>query len=331
MRQARYTDDGLTVVDVEPPPLPDDWVRLNVASCGICGTDLHIYQQTARYGRGVCPGHEFAGVIAEGGAGLADALYAVDPTIHCRTCEFCLGGMPQFCAGYRTIGIFVDGGSADSVVVPRYTLHPVDPSVPKHLASQAEPLAVGVRGIHVGPLEPDSRALVLGAGAIGLVTGLLARDRARRVAITARYPHQRACAEALGLEAIGEDEAEDWSADNMPDVVYETVGGTADTILLSMLCARKGGTIVVLGSFNRETVEISPLLLLSKELHLTASLAYGRTRRGSEFGAAVAMLPRYATELEKLSTHRFPLDRADDAFKTALDKSTESIKVSIAP
>ena len=117
----------------------------------------------------------------------------------------------------------------------------------------------------------------------------------------------------------------------MPDVVYETVGGTADTILLSMLCARKGGTIVALGSFNRETVEISPLLLLSKELHLTASLAYGRTRRGSEFGAAVAMLPRYATELEKLSTHRFPLDRADDAFKTALDKSTESIKVSIVP
>ena len=130
MRQARYTDDGLTVVDVEPPPLPDEWVRLNVASCGICGTDLHIYQQTAWYGRGVCPGHEFAGVIAEGGAGLADALYAVDPTIHCRTCEFCLGGMPQFCAGYRTIGIFVDGGAADSVVVPRYTLHPVDPSVP---------------------------------------------------------------------------------------------------------------------------------------------------------------------------------------------------------
>ena len=130
MRQARYTDDGLNVVDVEPPPLPDDWVRLNVASCGICGTDLHIYQQTAWYGRGVCPGHEFAGVIAEGGAGLADALYAVDPTIHCRTCEFCLGGMPQFCAGYRTIGIFVDGGAADSVVVPRYTLHPVDPSVP---------------------------------------------------------------------------------------------------------------------------------------------------------------------------------------------------------
>lgn len=331
MRQASYTTLGIELREVSAPHLPSGWVRLNVAACGICGTDLHVYEKASSFGRNVCPGHEFVGTISEGGGGLPDALYAVDPTIHCRTCQYCLGGKPQFCPMFKTIGIFADGGAADSVVVPRYALHVIDPSVPSHVAVQAEPLAVGIRGLHLGPLDPDSHALVLGAGSIGLIIGMLARDRARQVAITARYTHQRSVAEALGLLALNEDEVEVWAAEHKPDVVYETVGGNADTINVGMTCAAKGGTVVVLGSFNIASVAISPRTLLAKELHITASLAYGRGHRESEFAAAVSLVPRYARELEAMATHQFPLDKIDTAFKTALDKSTGAIKVAIIP
>ncbi len=331
MRQASYTTLGIELREVNAPHPPDEWVRLNVAACGICGTDLHVYERATSFGRDVCPGHEFVGTIAEGGVGLADELYAVDPTIHCRTCQYCLGGKPQFCPMFKTIGIFADGGIADSVIVPRYALHMIDPSVPSYVAAQSEPLAVAIRGLHVGPLDPDSHALVLGAGSIGLITGMLARDRARQVAITARYAHQRTVAEALGLLVLHEDEVEVWAAEHKPDVVYETVGGNADTINVGMTCAAKGGTVVVLGSFNIGSVSISPQTLLAKELHLTASLAYGRGHRGSEFAAAVSLVPRYSHELETMATHQFPLDKIDAAFKTALDKSTGAIKVAIIP
>ena len=79
-------------------------------------------------------------------------------------------------------------------------------------------------------MQPDSRVLVLGAGTIGLCAALVARDRAAEVAITARYPHQRAAAEQLGVTVLGEDEAVAWGKEHRPEVVVESVGGTADTL-----------------------------------------------------------------------------------------------------
>ena len=214
--------------------------------------------------------------------------------------------------------------------MPRRIIYPVDPSIDALTASVAEPVAVCVHALHLARPDVDSRMLVLGAGAIGLIAGLLARDRVGRVGITARYPHQREAARRLGLEPLGEAEAGDWAQEHQPDVVLETVGGEAETINDAIEACARGGRVVVLGVFTGPT-SIDALRLVTKEITLAGSVVYGAGRSGPEFGAAVSLLPRYAEELRGLQTHQFALEDIHQAFATAADKKSGAIKVTILP
>src|SRR5262249_12689395 len=95
MRQARWTESGGGNAAGTPPPLPADWVRLRVAACGICGTDLHLWRRELTAPVGLAPGHEMVGTVLEGPRGLADALYAVEPKFVCGLCDFCVSGRNQ--------------------------------------------------------------------------------------------------------------------------------------------------------------------------------------------------------------------------------------------
>jgi L-iditol 2-dehydrogenase len=332
MRQARWTEKGVAIEDVTPPPLADGWVRLRVAACGICGTDLHLWKRELAAPVGVAPGHEIVGTPLDGPRGLADGLYAVEPMHVCGACDFCVSGRRHLCRKLEIIGVMRHGGLADFVDVPAWTIHPVHGSVSAFVASLAEPVAVAVRGVGLAKLDDDSRVLVLGAGTIGLLCGLLARERVRagRVAITARHAQQKEAAKRLGLLALGEGEVKTWLEDAQPDVIIETVGGHADTLLDATRWCRAGGRIVVLGIFSKRA-EISAYNLATKELELVGSDLYGMTRRGPQFRAAVELLPHHAAELEPLLTHRFPLERLEDAFRCASDKTTGAIKVTVVP
>ena len=330
MRQARWTESGVEVAEVAPPELPPEWVRLRVAACGICGTDLHLWRRELAPPLGIAPGHEMTGTPLEGPRGLADELYAVEPICVCGSCDFCLSGRRHLCEKMAIIGVMRPGGLAEFVDVPAYAVHRVHPSVSPLLASFAEPLAVCVRGVSLARVDDDSRVLVIGAGTIGLVSGLLARDRAREVAITARHPQQREAAKRLGLRALAEDEVKAWVKDAQPDVVIETVGGQAQTLLDATRWCRAGGRIVVLGIFSQRT-ELNAYNLATRELEIVGSNMYGMGRRGPQFRSAVELLPRYAAELAALQTHQFGLDRLEEAFQCAGDKASGAIKVTIVP
>jgi threonine dehydrogenase-like Zn-dependent dehydrogenase len=330
LRQARWTEHGVEVAEVAPPPLEADWVRLRVLACGICGTDLHLWRRELPAPLGIAPGHEIAGTPLSGPRGLDAALYAVEPIEVCGICAFCVAGRRQLCEKLSIIGVMRSGGIADFVDVPAYTLHRVHPSVSHRLASFAEPLAVCVRGISLARISADSRVLVLGAGAIGLLSGMLARDIALEVAITARHPQQREAARQLGLVPLAEDDVKAWVRAAEPDVVIETVGGHASTLLDATRWCRAGGRIVVLGLFAKRA-ELSAYQLATRELELVGSNMYGAGRRGSQFASAVALLPRYAAELARLQTHEFGLERIEEAFRCAGDKSSGAIKVTVVP
>jgi threonine dehydrogenase-like Zn-dependent dehydrogenase len=331
MRRAEWTPDTLEVREVEPGPLEPGWVRLRVAACGICGSDLHFWHDPSIRSLGTAPGHEFVGTVVDGPAGLPDVLYAVSPNVACGRCEFCLTGRPNLCGkGGAGIGLGRNGGLAEEVDAPLANLAPVAGDADPVLASLTEPLAVAMRGVALGNPDADSHVLILGAGTIGLCTALVARDRAAEVAITARYPHQRAAAEAMGVTVLSEDEGVAWGKDHRPDVVFETVGGSADTMTDAIRVGRRGGRIVLLGSFSQpKALDLNRLMM--KELTLIPSFAYATTKRGSEFAAAAGLVGRFADELQPLATHQFPLADVASAFETASDKSSQAIKVTITP
>lgn len=303
---------------------------MRVAACGICGSDLHFLRGDHPRPVGTCPGHEFAGIVEDGPVGLPDRLYAVSPNVACGTCDFCRNGETNLCArGGYGLGLGRNGGLAEYVDVPASNLAPTGSDDPA-LAAMTEPLAVALRAVGLGRPRPDSRILVLGAGAIGLSCALLARDRCGEVAVTARHPHQRAAAETLGVVVVDEDDGVAWAKEHRPDIVIETVGGTADTLTPAIKACRRGGTIVLVGAFTEpKAVDLSKLMM--KELRLQGSFCYGSTGRGPEFAAAAELTGRYEGELRALSTHRFDLADTLDAFAAADDKSSGAIKVTILP
>ncbi len=335
LRQAAWTPDGIEVREVEAPARPDGWARLAVTGCGICGSDLHIYR-AMRSGAippsaYAAPGHEIAGTVVDGPAGLDDGLYAVEPWFNCQTCEHCARGASIVCEDASLIGISATGGLADHVDVPARLLHRVPDEVDPALASLAEPWAVAVRALHrAGQIELGERVLVLGGGTIGLLCGVAVRDRATEVAVTCRYPHQVELARRFGLTPLAEDDLSDWAAEHQPGIVIETVGGEADTMAQAAASARPGGRIVVVGVFATPRPTDYRAVVL-KELEVVGSIYYGAAGTGSEFGTAVASMAGIADELAALQTHRFALADLVDAFATADDKSSLAVKVTIAP
>jgi threonine dehydrogenase-like Zn-dependent dehydrogenase len=331
MLQSIWTNTGIGLREVELGRLEPGFVRMRVAACGICGSDLHRYRDTAsQLGREVPPGHEFVGTIAEAGnaSGLEDALYAVDPWVACGRCDYCLRGMSNSCRSGAILGVHVSGGLAEYADVPARNIHVLDASLSPLEAALNEPFAVCARTIHLAQLKLDSRVLIIGGGTLGLICGALARDFAGRVAITTRYPHQTEAARKIGLEPVAEGEIDAFAGDYEPDVVIESVGGTASTIEMAMKAARTGGKIVVQGLFSKLS-NIDPNLFIFKELTMTGSKIYGQSLHGPEFAAATNILPRHRDTIGILQTHEFPLSRVEDAFAVANDKAQQPIKVTV--
>jgi threonine dehydrogenase-like Zn-dependent dehydrogenase len=331
VRRAVWVDQGLEVVDAEPGPLAPGWVRLSVEACGICGSDLHFWHGHLRRPLGTSPGHELAGTVVDGPAGLADVRYAVSPNITCGVCEYCRSGRSNLCnQGGPGLGLGRDGGLAETVDVPLANLAPVPDGVDAVTASITEPLAVAVRGVGMAAVGPDSTVLVLGGGTIGLCAALVARDRAGTVAVVARHPHQRAAAEAMGVTVLSEVDSVAWGKEHRPDVVVESVGGAADTVRDAIRVVRRGGRIVLLGTFSEpKAVDLQRLMM--KEVALLGSFCYGSGDREPELATAARLTGRWRHELSGLTTHQFALDDVADAFAAADDKSSGAIKVTLIP
>jgi len=340
MRAAVYAGSGHFTVDDRPTAEPGPGeVRVRVEACGICGSDLH-HLQHGFMPEGHTPGHEMAGRVERTGpgvAGLAEGqAVAVEPLTSCGTCAACLAGRDSICRTMRVFGIHMAGGLAEQIVVPAERAHPLAPGLDPAVAALTEPVAVAVHGLARGRFERGQRILVMGAGAVGLVTLVAARSLgAAEVYVTARHAHQAERARALGAaRVLDEQSADAASLDRLGrtvdiDLAVETVGGRADTLATAAAALRPGGRISVLGLFM-ESPQLAPLPLLLKELTLAWSNCYHRPRgKPADFAVAADVVDREREQLATLVTHRTPLDRVDAAFAQAADKQSGAVKVSV--
>jgi 2-desacetyl-2-hydroxyethyl bacteriochlorophyllide A dehydrogenase len=341
MRAAFCTEPGaFELRDLPRPERGPGQVLVRVRSCGICGSDLDWYAGPFPP-PAVCPGHEIAGEVVEldGGArglGVGDRV-VVEPLLACGRCPACRAGDYQICKAVEFLGVSRDGGFAEYVAVPRERVFPLPAEFDFAVGGLAEPAAVCVHGARLGEVASGDRILVLGAGTIGLLSVMAARAAgAAEIAITARHPHQVEMADRIGATRVippspeGTRALAEFAGERPPDVVFETVGGTGETLDDAIRSVRPGGTVVVLGIFPSRP-RLDAVALVVKEVRLVGSLTYGRRDRWADFEVALQLLASNAPVARDLVTHRFDLERIAEAFETAADKKRGAIKVTVTP
>jgi threonine dehydrogenase-like Zn-dependent dehydrogenase len=235
------------------------------------------------------------------------------------------------------MGARAAGGLADYVRVQVQGLYALPPGLPFDLGALTEPLAVAVHGVRLAGITPGDRVLVQGSGVIGLLATLVAQTQGATVMATARYPHQAEAAARFGAARVfpadgeGSKDLTAFAASEPFDVVLETVGGEADTLVQAPALVRPGGTVGVLGVFFHPP-RLNALGLVLNEVRMIGSITYGRAPDGvADFARAVALLEANRALATSLITHRRPLDAIAEAYALADDKSSQALKVTVLP
>jgi 2-desacetyl-2-hydroxyethyl bacteriochlorophyllide A dehydrogenase len=324
---------------VPRPKVEPGQVLVQVRSCGICGSDLHVFTGGLPPAA-VCPGHEISGEVVEVAADVrevhAGERVAIEPLVTCRTCAYCRTGDYQLCTRFQLLGMMVNGGFAEYVRIPSYAAFRLPATVDLEVGALTEPLAVGVHALRLARMRLGDRVLVLGAGTIGLLCVAAAKAAgASQIWVTARHVHQQEVARTLGASRVfgghdGDAQLSVAATECPPDIVIETVGGRAATIDAAVGLVRPAGTVAVLGVFTG-MAKMNPTLLMSKEVRLIGSVTYGRPGPRADFDVALDMLAADPEHFRRLITHRVPLTAITSGFETAADKRSQSIKVAVRP
>ncbi|MGH0037579.1 MAG: alcohol dehydrogenase catalytic domain-containing protein [Myxococcota bacterium] len=339
MKAAVFREVGqpLAVEEVPDPKATGADLVLQVKSCGICGSDLHVADQPPGLPGGTVMGHEFAGEVVEVGpeAGpgwkVGDRVVA-QPFIGCGRCRACLSGDGSRCAEMKATGLggvpgayaeFVRVGTAESLRLPD--------SVGWHGGALVEPLAVGLHAVNEASLVPGENVLVIGAGPIGLATALWARFQgARSVVVSEKAAGRLVLAERFGATATIDASKEivasafEREAGGPPDVIFECVG-VPGMIQQCLGLAPARSRIVVVGVCMQPDT-FFPGMGIVKELTLKFVVAY----RQSDFRFTIDMLDAERIHAESMVTDVVGLDAFADAFE-ALKKPTTQCKVMLEP
>lgn len=329
----------MRVESTEIPNAKEDTAVIKVMSSGVCGSDLHWYA-VRPYPEPTVLGHEVSGEIVEVCAGLEGISegdrVCVDLTRHyaCGSCSSCRGGRYFHCPNKDRVPW--GGGFAQYMEVKGLGIHPLPETLSHEQGAMVEPVAVGVHACRYGDIKPGDNVLVLGGGTIGLLSLAVAKVfGAARAYIVAKYDVQVRMAEALGADGIIRlgtsdlvEQVREISGGVPIDTVIETVGGAAPTIDQAVSVVKPEGTVVVTGVFPNP-VPINLEGALEKEAKIIFSVCYGAENGTHDYDIAVDLIDSEKVNPTQLITHRFPLNQTPEAFETALDKTTGSVKAMI--
>ncbi|MGH3493207.1 MAG: alcohol dehydrogenase catalytic domain-containing protein, partial [Sciscionella sp.] len=274
MRAVVIQTPGSVAADTvtDPIPGPRD-VVVKVAACGICGTDVHILDgEFPPTPYPIVPGHEFTGEIVELGSEVTERglgeLVAVDPSLFCGECEFCVVGHGNMCLRWGAIGDTVDGAAAEYVRAPARNCYPLPAGTDLAKAALIEPLSCAVRGYDQLPRTIGSHYLIYGAGTMGLLMAQLApRAGAVSVSVVDLNTERLRTADALGVDATAT--SADELADDHPrgwDVVIDCTGAIP-AIEDGVRRVRPTGTFQQFGVAAGDAVAtISPFAVYNNEI-----------------------------------------------------------------
>lgn len=347
MRAAVYAEPGrLELVEQPEPVLEAGDILVEVAACGVCGSDL----ESLRHGSNVTPGqvmgHEIGGRVVDpaGVPGLAaGAVVALRPLLACGECPSCRRGSPQLCERslVQGLGYGLPGGFAERVRVPRAAVGgnvvvlpaALDPA----LAALVEPLAVSLRGVKHAEVGPGEVAVVFGLGQIGLGAVALARLRgAAEVVAVDPSPLRRKAALAAGATVVVD------PLETKVDLVVRELtgpgpyglGAAADAAIecsgvpasftAAVKSLRPEGRLSLI-AHSREPFAVKSGRIVEKEIRVQGSFAYQ-----DEMQEVADLVHAGRLDLAPFVSHRLPLADVQSAFATQADAAA-SLKVLVQP
>lgn len=309
--------------EISEPETPPGHVKIEVKAAGICGTDLHIFNDEYRSRPPVVMGHEVAGQVVELGVGVSGVNIGERVTSEtyfstCGECRYCRSGRPNLCVDRRSIGSMVNGGFTRYLIVPRRNVHHLPENVDFVGGAVTEPLACVVRAaLQMPKLTLGGLAVVTGPGAMGLLTAQVVKSAGLTVVVlgTDADESRMQLARELGADYTvnvqRQDPAElvmDLSGGDGADIVFECSGaGPAAQQLLTLV--RKQGQYAQVGLFGK-TVPWDLEQVCYKELSVTGSFA----TVPSAWPIALKLMAEGKVKTRPLVTNVLALDEWREAF-----------------
>jgi len=351
MKAARFhARKDIRIEDIPEPELRAGAVKIDVAWCGICGTDLHEFLEGPIF----CPapghphplsheespvtlGHEFSGTVAEVGEGVEGLEVGdnvvVEPYFVDGTCDMCLAGSYHLCRQMGFIGLSGGGGGlSEKIVVDQRWVHPIG-NIPLDEAALIEPLSVAHHAVARSGVKAGDTALVGGSGPIGLLTAAVLKGMGVTTIISELTQARKEKATSSGVA----DHVLDPSKEDVPARVRELTGGTGadvafecagvNAVLDTMLDAVRPGAVVVNVSIWGAPATVDMQKIVLKEIDLRGTIAYVR-----DHPAVIRMVQEGKVDLKPFITGRIALeDLVEQGFDTLINHKDTAVKVLVHP
>ncbi|MEP7055228.1 MAG: zinc-binding alcohol dehydrogenase family protein [Actinomycetota bacterium] len=269
----------LESVDVPEPEGPGPGEALvAVRRVGVCGTDFHAYagaQNFFEYPRVL--GHELAVEVLAVGAGVDGVqvgdLCAVLPYLSCGRCLGCRRGKPNCCEDIQVLGVTIDGGMRERLVIPAAALF-CRPGLSLDQLALIETLGIGMHAVRRGEPRPDDAALVIGAGPIGLAVAQCLSGLVRNIVVTDVSAERLAFCDQLGLATVPADvdtagNSAELNGGDLPTLVFDATGSKVSMERAFSLVGT-GGRLVFVGHTTGDLTFANPLFH-RRELDVRAS------------------------------------------------------------
>ena len=331
-----YKKHDLKIEEIKKPEPGPGEVLIKVMACGICGTDVHIFEGdegAAATPAGTVLGHEFSGIIEKAGDGVtefkAGDRVTVDPNKLCGKCSYCRSGIGHFCENIIGIGTTVNGGFSEYCAVPESQVYKIADTTSFSEAAMCEPVACCLHGIGLCGITSGDTVAVIGCGMIGMIMIQLAKisGAAKIIAIE---PDEKKLKKAKELGAdividpVKEDAGEVIKSHGIDRVavVIECVGKPG-TMEEAIRLAGKKSTVMFFGlTAPGDTIKVKPFELFKKEITIKASYINPYTQ-----GRALALIDGKRIDVSSM----VKTEKLTDLPGILADRTKRSAKVIICP
>ena len=317
----------------KPEPGPGE-VVVQVAACGICGTDKNIYAGTFLSHYPLIPGHEFSGVVAAVGQGVSGLRegdrVAVDPSLFCGECYYCRRLQGNHCERWGAIGDTTSGAFAEYVKVPARNCYVISERLSFAEGALIEPLACVVWGMKRLQAQPADSVLLLGAGPMSMLwLQVLRHGNASQIVVTDLYPSRLEAAREFGASdvVVADESQEERLREVSPrgfDIVID-VTGVPKVLEAGFKYVKPMGKLMAFGVCPmNSSISVNPFEIYNKDITILGSMAINYT-----FEQAVELAEAGVVDLRSLVSHTFPLEEFERALQTA--GTQDSMKVQVNP